>query len=205
MQTVAPRRPLYTMKRKRPERRNLMAIPVPTELIEAARSGDAPQIEALLEIMWPDAYRLARAIIGEDQPAQDAAQEACIILYRTIASLRSATAFRTWFYRIVVREASELRRRRLRAEEIDIKHAADQTAALDVWRALASLPQHLREVVVLRYFEDLSSREIAQVLRIPDGTVRFRLMIARRRLRPLLGGETDQPSPTTGKAKVNAI
>jgi len=182
-----------------------MAIPLPTAVIEAARNGDAPQIEALIEIVWPDAYRLARAILGEDQPAQDAAQEACIILYRTIASLRNAAAFRTWFYRIVVREASDLRRRRLRSEEIDIKHAADETAALDVWRALASLPQHLRDVVVLRYFEDLSSREIAQVLRIPDGTVRFRLMIARRRLLPLLAIDDDRISPATGKAKVNAI
>ena len=41
-------------------------------------------------------------------------------------------------------------------------------------------------VVVLRYFEELSSREIASVLRIPDGTVRFRLMLAKRALRPLL-------------------
>jgi RNA polymerase sigma-70 factor (ECF subfamily) len=182
-----------------------MAIPLPTAVIEAARNGDALHIEALIEVVWPDAYRLARAILGEDQPAQDAAQEACIILYRTIASLRNAAAFRTWFYRIVVREASDLKRRRSGNEEIELKQqAADPTAVLDVWRALASLPQHLRDVVVLRYFEDLSSREIAQVLRIPDGTVRFRLMIAKRRLRPLLG-EIDPLSPATGKANVNAI
>jgi len=100
-----------------------------------------------------------------------------------------------WFYRIVVREASELKRRRARAEHATepAPNIADQTASMDVWRALLALPQNLRDVIVLRYFEDLSSREIASVLRIPAGTVRFRLMIAKRRLHPLL---SDSPEPT---------
>jgi len=81
-----------------------MPTPVPRELVEAARDGGPAQIERLVEAIWPDAYRLARAILGEQQGAEDAAQEACIILYRTIASLRSAAAFRvgsiaSWFAR----------------------------------------------------------------------------------------------------------
>jgi len=171
-----------------------MAAPVPLDLIEDACRGDAERTEELIKLMWPDAVRLARAILGEDQPAQDAAQESCIILYQRIASLRSPASFRTWFYRIVVREASNLKRRRLKAEDVAPPAAfeVDHSASIDVWRALATLPRHLREVVVLRYFEDLSSHEIAAVVRIPAGSVRFRLMIARQRLRPLLviEGET---------------
>ena len=83
-----------------------MAIQVPTELIEEARNGGPTQIEALLEIVCPKAYRLARAIVNDRVEAEDAAQEACITMYRTIAELRSAAAFRVWFYRIVVREAA---------------------------------------------------------------------------------------------------
>ena len=71
-----------------------MATPVPSELVVAARTGGRDEIELLLRTVWPDAYRLARAVLGEDQPAEDAAQEACIIVYRTIASLRSGAAFR---------------------------------------------------------------------------------------------------------------
>jgi RNA polymerase sigma-70 factor (ECF subfamily) len=171
-------------------------IPISADLIEAAKGGEAEHVERLVTAIWPDAYRLARAIVGERQGAEDVAQEACIILYRTVGSLRSTEAFRVWFYRIVVREASELKRRRSRIEPAPdaLPESADQAASIDVWRALSGLPQHLRDVVVLRYFEDLSSREIASVLRIPDGTVRFRLMIARRRLRPLLGEHPEHPT-----------
>lgn len=184
-----------------------MAIPVPAELVEAARNGGADQTEELIKMIWPDAYRLARAILGEDQPAQDAAQEACIILYRTVGQLRSTDAFRTWFYRIVVREAADIKRRRLHAAPaVELTPlAADQTTSIDIWRALATLPQHLRDIIVLRYFEDLSSREIASVLRIPDGTVRFRLMIAKRRLRPLLGDDTANFPQASSEAHIHAV
>lgn len=184
-----------------------MPTPVPRELVEAARDGGPAQIERLVEAIWPDAYRLARAILGEQQGAEDAAQEACIILYRTIASLRSAAAFRAWFYRIVVREASELKRRRARAEHATepAPNIADQTASMDVWRALLALPQNLRDVIVLRYFEDLSSREIASVLRIPAGTVRFRLMIAKRRLHPLLSDSPEHTSHAFSEVRPSAI
>ncbi len=184
-----------------------MAIAVATEFIEAARVGDPADIERLVITVWPEAFRLARSILGEQQAAEDAAQEACIILYRTIASLRSAAAFRVWFYRIVVREAAELKRRLSRGEPTreTSPTAPDQNASIDVWHALSALPKNLREVVVLRYFEDLSSREIASVLRIPDGTVRFRLMIARRRLRPLLVESSQHVTQATSKVRTNAI
>jgi RNA polymerase sigma-70 factor (ECF subfamily) len=184
-----------------------MAIPVPMELVEAARAGGPLQIEQLVEAVWPDAYRLARAILGERQGAEDAAQEACIILYRSIATLRSSAAFRVWFYRIVVREASDLKRRRSQSEPISetLSSRTEQTESIDVWRALSVLPQHLRDVVVLRYFEDLSSREIGFVLGIPDATVRFHLAIARRRLRPLLDDYPPQFTHAANEERTNAI
>jgi RNA polymerase sigma-70 factor (ECF subfamily) len=74
-----------------------------------------------------------------------------------------------------------------------------------VWRALSALSHKLREVVVLRYFEDLSSPEIGSVLGIPEGTVRFRLMIARQRLRPLLDDYSERFSQSSGEARINAI
>jgi RNA polymerase sigma-70 factor, ECF subfamily len=160
----------------------------PPELVDAAMHGGPPDVERLIEAIWPDAYRLAYGILGEWQSAEDVAQESCVVVYRAIASLRSAEAFRVWFYRIVVRRATVFKKRWDRSGPLmsDTLLEDDRTNAIDIWRALASLPPHLRNVIVLHYFEDLSSREIAAILRIPDGTVRFRLMTAKRRLRPLL-------------------
>lgn len=180
--------------------------PVSVELIDAARAGGRDELELLLRTVWPDAYRLARAILGADQPAQDAAQEACVNVYRTIATLRDSSAFRTWFYRVVVREAAAIKRRLLRDEPV-VEPApliGDHDIAIDVWGALARLNRALREVVVLRYFEDLTSREIAAVLGIPDGTVRFRLLVAKRRLRPLLD-DTEHRTQPFNEARINAV
>jgi RNA polymerase sigma-70 factor (ECF subfamily) len=165
-----------------------MHAPVPSDLIDAARRGGAGDVEELLAAVWPDAYRLAKAMVAQPQCAEDVAQEACVIILRSIASLRSSDAFRTWFYRIVVREA--LKQKKLQADRTtvspDAAYTEDRSALVDLYRALDTLPDSLRVVVVLHYFEDLSSREIGRVLHIPDVTVRVRLTSARRRLRPLL-------------------
>ncbi len=159
-----------------------MGPQVPTEIIEAARRGGSADIERLLEAVWVDAYRLARAIVSQPQSAEDVAQEACVIMFRTIASLRNRNAFRAWFYRIVVREALRQKKLQLVSTSLskDAAYYEDPSVSLDLWRALAALPDSLRTVVVLHYFEGLSSREISEILRVPDGTVRFRLMTARR-------------------------
>jgi RNA polymerase sigma-70 factor (ECF subfamily) len=179
---------------------------VPAEIVEAAKDGDPVQMERLLKAVWPDAFRLARAILGDPQSAQDVAQEACIILCQTLVSLRRAAAFHVWFYRIVVRAASQYRRRQSRIKPTveTALNAPDETVAIDVWRALSALPQRLREIVVLRYFEDLSSREIASVLRTTDGAVRFHLMIAKRRLRPFLV-ESERTPQASNEVHTNAI
>ncbi len=158
------------------------------ELIGAAQRGGHGAIEALVRAVWPGCYRVAFCVLGEAALAEDAAQEACIALYRGITSLREPSSFNAWLYRIVVREASRGRRRRARPAVIVEAAAGFEPPVmdLDIQRALALLSPALREVTVLYYFEDLASREIAAVLGVPDGTVRFRLMMARRKLRHIL-------------------
>lgn len=158
------------------------------EVILAAQSGDRSALGDLIRLAWPDAYRLAYAVLGQRQHAEDAAQEACVAVCRSIASLRSAGAFRVWLYRIVVREASRVRGswREPLVQPRDVEYCEEHDRGIDIWNALAQLPPALREVVVLRYFEDLNSSEIASIVGIPAPTVRFRLMRAKRRLRPLL-------------------
>lgn len=165
-----------------------MGARVPIEMIEAARGGGAAEVERLLEAVWVDAYRVALAIVAQRQTAEDVAQDACVIMFRSIASLRNPDAFRTWFYRIVVREA--LRQKKLQAAAsallADAGHSEDHAASIDLWRALGALSNDHRSAIVLHYFESLTSREIGTILGVPEATVRFRLMTARRKLAPLL-------------------
>ena len=176
------------------------------DLIERARGGAPADVDELIVRAWPEAYRLAYAVLARHDTAQDAAQEACLVVCRSIASLRSVAAFRVWFARIVVREASAVRKRRIPAtatgEPSTEPH--DSATSLDIWCALETLSPAMREVVVLRYFEDLTSREIGAVLGIPAPTVRFRLMIALRRLRPLLETVSGAAAPHTPDPEVRS-
>lgn len=164
-----------------------MRLNVAPELIEAARSGKGEGMERLLRTLWPHAYRIARSVVLNDSLAEDAAQEACAIIYRELHGLRSAGAFRVWAYRIVTREAVRIAKRH--AQPTVPVHGTEHPnldMRVDVLRALSSLPPDLRAVVVLHYYADLTSAEIGSALRIPSATVRFRLAKARERLAPLL-------------------
>lgn len=170
---------------------------VPKEIIEAARSGGPADVERLLEAAWIDAYRLSMAISPQRQSAEDVAQEACVIMFRSIGSLRNPEAFRTWFYRIVVREALKQKKMQIESTALstDVGYFDDRSDLLDLWRALGALSDKLRTVIVLHYFEALTSREIGRILGVPEATVRFRLMTARRKLLPLLKEHASSTPP----------
>lgn len=160
----------------------------PPETISAAHRGDENAREALVAAVWPGCYRLAATVIGDAALAQDAAQEACAIVHRRIPDLRDLGAFDAWLYRIVMREAAHVRRRNPPVYEIPERAAAaeDTSSTIDVWRALGDLPPDQRDVVVLFYFDDLPTEEIAKILNVAHVTVRTRLSRARERLRGIL-------------------
>ncbi|HEV3152624.1 MAG TPA: sigma-70 family RNA polymerase sigma factor [Candidatus Baltobacteraceae bacterium] len=167
-----------------------MRLTVPPEMVEAARLGQRDAVERLLEALWPHAFRIARSIVQDDSHAKDAAQEASAIIYREIASLRSADAFRSWAYRIVVREAIRAAKRNQIPAQRAERREIDIDARLDVLRALARLSPELRAVIVLHYYARLSSSEMGSVLGIPGATVRFRLVRARQQLKDTLNPDS---------------
>lgn len=176
------------------------------DLVSAAVGGEESAAERLVAAVWLACFRLAASLIGDCALAQDAAQEACVIIHRKVRSVRSADAFDAWVYRVVTRESSRVRRRfqSAQAPAYDTGFTADTTAAMDVWRALADLPAPLRDVTVLFYFDDLKTEEIARILVIPHATVRTRLARARERLRLTLGDYAIEPQAITREAKQHA-
>jgi RNA polymerase sigma-70 factor (ECF subfamily) len=165
---------------------------VDADAVDAARAGDEAALEALLTATWPHAYRIALSILRHPMAAEDAAQEVCARMVHAISSLRCAAAFGAWFYRLVVREAFAIERRTRAHEPLDpdtLASASPLTDALvrvDVLRALGELPPKQRALVALHYYADLNSREIATIVGMPDGTVRYHLALARKRLEALL-------------------
>jgi len=158
------------------------------ELISAALTGDEAAAERVIAVVWPSCFRLAATVIGDWNLAQDAAQEACVIIHQKIRNLRNVGALDVWLYRIVMCESNRVRRRHEMAGRptYEDRFGRDDTTTLDVWRALAELSPELRDVTVLFYFDDLKTAGIAATLGIPHPTVRTRLARARERLRAIL-------------------
>ena len=166
-------------------------------LVARAREGDPRAIEDLLRAAQPDIRRYARRNCHSASDVEEAVQETLIALYRKIGSLRQAGAISGWLFRIVNRYCVRLTLRVLgipyerETEAIEKRFAAMPAPELrlDVARAIESLPEHYREVVVLRDFEELTIDEIATRLETTRESVKGRLHRARSLLRDYLAGE----------------
>lgn len=168
-----------------------MRLAISPELIEAARDPKGGGMERLLQMLWPHAFRIARSIVQNDWLAEDVAQEASAVVYREISRLRSADAFRVWVYRIVTREALRVAKRSVADPHLsDATYQADIDKRIDLLDALTQLAPELRAAIVLRYYAELNSSEIGNILGIPSPTVRFRLGRARQRLRQILSSDS---------------
>ena len=162
--------------------------------------GDVARFERTVLPHLDDAYTLARYLVRDQHDAQDVVQEAALRAVRYFGGYSGGDA-RSWLLAIVRNCAMTLLARRRgdarmtpfddATEEITTAVAADEAAiaASDrsrIERALDALPVEFREVLVLRELEDLSYREISDVVGVPIGTVMSRLARARRRMAYLL-------------------
>ena len=174
------------------------------QLVERALAGDSDAFGEVVRRWERKIYALAYGITGSVEDARDAAQETFISAYRNLQGFRGEAKVSSWLHRIAVNHCiTRKRRARVRAEtgiEDEMESAGERFLATNerespalatetkerteaVRRAVAALPPELREVVVLKEFEDLTFQEIADALQIPLSTVKSRLYTALKQLR----------------------
>jgi len=168
------------------------------DLVLRAAAGDRSAFGVLVERYAGVARRVARAVLGNPEDADDAAQDAMLSALVKLDQYDPRRPFGPWLLRIVANAATDRRRRRTvrRVEPLDVGLTAggprpDTTAERQALgerlrQALAELHERRRVAVVLFDVEGYSHAEIAAVLGIPEGTVRSEVFHARRRLRALL-------------------
>lgn len=137
-------------------------------------------------------YRVSYTVLHNSEDCADALQDALLKAWRSLGTLRDDGRFRGWMTRIVVNASRDmLRRRRLRTEELTDDIAAPQAEDSRLDEALRALDENLRLPITLHYMEGMSVSEIADALRLPQGTVKNRMHRGRRRLSEILGEEDD--------------
>jgi len=170
-------------------------------LASAARAGDRRAFARLAERWQPKLLAHAWRLSGDSELARDIVQDAWADIMKGLHRLDDTAAFPAWAFRIVTRRAADAirgaqRRRKLNsafADETkgnvqpadDIENCADAVA---IRNAIDALPADHRAAIALFYLQDLSVAEIAAALEVPAGTVKTRLMHARRKLRAALEG-----------------
>ena len=171
------------------------------DLIRRAGQGDGDAFRWLVEAYQTPVYRLALRMCGGDAAlAEDAAQEAFVAAWRGLPRFRGDSRFSTWLYRLTTNAAIDCLRREKRhrgaddLEGVDLpdggdgpQEAAERAETQDaVRRALALLSDEHRQVLLLRYMQELDYGEIAAALQVSEGTVKSRISRAKARLQALL-------------------
>lgn len=154
--------------------------------------GDPSALERLLRLCQPDVRRYAfRHCLASD--VDDAVQEALLIVAYRLKTLRAVAAFSGWLFQIVRRECRRLERQLFRFDPYDeekmeawLTTSTDETIRLELVSALESLPEHYREVILLRDFHEMSIREIAERIKLTASATKSRLHRAREMMREYL-------------------
>ena len=179
--------------------------------LDALRAGDRAEFARLVESHYEMIYRLAIRMVDNPQDAEDILQETFLKAYRHLKDFDGRSSLSTWLYRIATNEALMFLRRK-RPDQVSIDApvesemddlepvqvvdwcclpenelmSAEARAHLD--QAIGRLPASLRVVFILRDIQDLSTREVSEILNLSETAVKTRLSRARLRLREDLTG-----------------
>lgn len=176
--------------------------------VRAAQAGDRAAFDALVGLYYRSVYRTAMAALQRSEDAEDATQDAFVLAWRKVAGFRGDSSFKTWLLTIVWRQALDRRARRDRwwrrqhtptvsadgvpddgvgtlvTSDADPERVAEGRARLrQVQAAIAALTPKLRDTLLLASSGEHSYDEIAVMLNVPVGTVKWRVAEARRLLK----------------------
>jgi len=176
-----------------------------TEVIRSAQSGDRNAFSELVRIHARGVFNVVYRMCGDALIAEDAAQETFIRAWQNLSSYRPQTPLRNWLYRIAFNAGLDMLRKekRILPNAIEDLNLTDGQPSLEsqvsqqertqlVQKAILSLPDASRAVLVLREYEDMSYQEISATLDIPVGTVMSRLNYARKLLKEKLEQKLSQ-------------
>src|SRR5467141_4338781 len=172
------------------------------QIVQQALTGDADAFGEIVQRWERRIFALAFGMLGREEDARDATQETFLAAFRNLRAFRGEAKVSSWLHRIAVNQCiTRQRRAKVRKEsgleEEEEKNAAVFALPLDVSpartaeksersvavrRAVCALPSDLRQVVVMKEFEELTFQQISEALELPLSTVKSRLYTALRQL-----------------------
>lgn len=159
---------------------------IDVEEVKRAQKGDREAFIRLFRKLEKELYCLAKSIVKTDEDCADVFQETTFKVYKSLSTLKKPNYFKTWVFRILINECNQLLRMRKRTvvmaevpEEAPLSKPYYNRNDVDLQEAIENLDKNLRIVISLFYYQDLSIKQIADVLDISQGAVKTRLNRAR--------------------------
>lgn len=166
------------------------------DLVQKAKKGDDEAFEQLISSVRQKLYRTAYAYVRNEQDALDIYQETIYIAYISIKKLKKPESFSGWITKVLVFKSIDFIRKESRhfttdneeifADLIVPENVDFITHSLDLSEAFKYLNPAVKTIILLRYYHDLSIKEIATIMKYPEGTVKSHLNRAKKELRPIL-------------------
>ena len=177
------------------------------QIIERTLAGDTDAFSLLVRRWERPIYGLSLRMLGRDEDARDVCQETFLAAYRNLQKFRGEAKFSSWLYRIALNAChSKLRKnggaiersidwededgRKFELADAGAEHMPDRMhrdqRAAAVRKALQALPPEMRQVIVMKEYEELTFAEIAEVLNLPVSTVKSRLYTGLQQMRARL-------------------
>jgi RNA polymerase sigma-70 factor (ECF subfamily) len=176
------------------------------QLVRRAVEGDQEAFTELVRRHERRVFAVTMRMLGREEDALDATQDAFLTVFRKIGQFRGESAFTTWLHRIAVNACYDILRKKARQPMLHLAgeddqvpeagppvadHAGAVAGGIDVARALLQVPEDFRVVLILADVHDLAYEEIAAILEIPTGTVKSRLHRGRVALARVMGLDAD--------------
>ena len=190
-------------------------------LVQRIQSGDSDAFAVMMDLYQKQVYNLALRTVGNPEDAADMTQEAFLRAYRAIGSFRGDSKLSVWLYRLTQNVCIDFLRSKGRKPTVSltVENEADEVQELDVAddrfdpeeqyqrkalrdavrRGLMALPEEYREILILREINGLSYAEIGERLQLEEGTVKSRLVRARKKLCEFLQRDGNLPDTYASK------
>lgn len=160
------------------------------ELAKRAIMGDEQALVKLLAQHEDTLYRTAYAYLKNEHDAVEAVQELTYRALKKIHTVKEPAYIATWLVRIMINICLDMKKKQAKfVYNHDVDIASTDQQAFEMADIIASLAIEQQELIYLKYFQDMKNADIAQLIKIPEGTVKSRLHTTLKRLRVLIGRE----------------
>ncbi|GKV56567.1 DNA-directed RNA polymerase sigma-70 factor [Sporosarcina sp. NCCP-2222] len=161
------------------------------KLLKKAQTGNEEAFLKLIDVEKDKLYRMAFIYVRNETDALDIVQETIYKAYRGVGSVKESAYFSTWLTRILINSALDFIQKNSKVvpiekdmlERIEAEPPKSQEDVLDLQKAIGQLEEKYKSVILLRFYQDLTIPQIADVLDCPEGTVKTNLHRAVNQLR----------------------